>query len=85
MSEIEKRLEKIEQRNQKVERDKAWETSWVRRISICVLTFLVVLAYNAMVTNFSNIFLNSAVPVIGFLLSTLSLDLIRSIYERNKR
>lgn len=85
MTEVEKRLAKIEARNQKVERDKAWETSWVRRIAICVLTFLIVLAYNAAISSSNNIFLNSAVPVIGFLLSTLSLDLIRKLYERSKQ
>jgi hypothetical protein len=31
---IEERLEKIEKRNSRVELDKAWETSWTRKLSI---------------------------------------------------
>ena len=29
---LEKEIEKIKERNKKVELDKAWETSWIRRI-----------------------------------------------------
>ena len=38
MEELEKRIEKIEERNRKVELDKKWETSWARRIIILVLS-----------------------------------------------
>ena len=34
--EIENEIEKIKLRNKKVELDKAWETSWVRKICICI-------------------------------------------------
>ena len=34
MKDIEKRLEVIVQRNKRVELDKAWETSWLRKILI---------------------------------------------------
>ena len=36
---MEERIEKIEERNKRVELDKAWETSWVRRIGIMILTY----------------------------------------------
>lgn len=42
---IEDRLAAIEARNGRVEGDKAWETSWTRRVSIMMLTYLVVAAY----------------------------------------
>ena len=38
---IESRLSAIEERNKKVERDKAWEVSWTRRVSIMALTYVV--------------------------------------------
>lgn len=38
MNDLEKRVEAIEERNKRVETDKAWETSWTRRICIMVLT-----------------------------------------------
>lgn len=76
-------IEKIKERNKKVELDKAWETSWTRKICICILTYIVVVIYSYIVRNYDNIFLSSLVPVIGFTLSTLSLKYIRKIWEKN--
>ena len=76
---------KIKERNNKVELDKKWETSWMRKICIMVLTYIVVVIYSYIVNNYNNIFLSSLVPVIGFTLSTLSLKLIRRIWEKNER
>lgn len=80
--ELEQEIEKIKERNKKVELDKAWETSWTRRICICVLTYIVVVIYSIMINEISNIALSSLVPVIGFILSTLSLKIIRNIWEK---
>ncbi len=41
MKDIEKEIEKIKERNKRVEKDKAWETSWTRRICIMILTYIV--------------------------------------------
>ena len=82
--EIEKRIEEIEKRNKRVELDKAWETSFVRRACIAVLTYLIVVLYSYLISKNNNIFLSSLVPVIGFLLSTLSLRLVRKIWQKNK-
>ena len=81
---IEERLARIESRNSKVEADKAWETSWTRKIAIMVLTYLVVSAYLAFVVHIDP-WINALVPVIGFLLSTLTIEFIkRSWTERRK-
>lgn len=82
--EIENEIIKIKERNKKVELDKAWETSLTRRICIAILTYIVVVIYSTMIQKVSNIWLTSLVPVIGFTLSTLSLKLIRKIWEKNK-
>lgn len=78
---LELEIEKIKQRNKKVELDKAWETSWTRKLCICVLTYIIVVVYSYLINKVSNIYLSSLVPVIGFTLSTLSLKLIRNIWE----
>ncbi|MDB5161887.1 MAG: hypothetical protein JWM52_395 [Candidatus Saccharibacteria bacterium] len=80
---IEERLIVIENRNKKVERDKAWEISWTRRVSIMVLTYLVVVAYLHFVIHI-NPWINAIVPVIGFLLSTLTVRIIKNIWSKNK-
>ena len=81
MEELEKRIKKIEERNKKVELDKSWETSWTRKICIMILTYIVVITYSYIVRNYDNILLSSFVPVIGFTLSTLSLKIVRKIWE----
>ena len=73
LKELESEIEKIKLRNQKVELDKKWETSLVRRICICILTYIVVITYSYIIKSYDNIMLSSLVPVIGFTLSTLSL------------
>ena len=79
---IREEIEAIKGRNARVELDKAWETSWARRICICALTYVVVVIYSLAIQNNSNIFLSSLVPVIGFALSTLSLRGVRKIWEK---
>ena len=81
---IENEIKKIKERNKRVELDKAWETSYTRRIFICILTYIVVILYSYSIKNLDNIFLSSLVPVIGFSLSTLSLKGIRVIWQKNK-
>ena len=80
--ELEKQLNKIKKRNQRVELDKKWETSYTRRIFIMLITYFVVVIYSIMIQKMNSIWLSSLVPVIGFLLSTLSLKMIRKIWEK---
>ena len=82
---LEEEIEQIKSRNKRVELDKSWETSWTRRICIMILTYIVVLFYSYIISKINNIFLSSFVPVIGFTLSTLSLKLVRKVWEKNKK
>jgi len=82
MEELKKEIEEIKLRNKRVELDKKWETSYTRKICICILTYIVVVIYSIMISRVSNVFLSSLVPVIGFFLSTLSLKLIRKVWEK---
>ncbi len=79
---LEIEIEKIKERNRRVELDKRWETSSTRRICIMILTYIVVVIYSYIIKNTDNIFLSSLVPVIGFTLSTLSLKCIRYFWEK---
>lgn len=83
-SELEQEIKNIKERNKKVELDKKWETSWTRKICICILTYIVVIIYSYLVRNYDNIFLSSLVPVIGFTLSTLSLKFVRKLWEQKR-
>lgn len=79
---VEEEILRIKERNKRVELDKKWETSMTRKICIMVLTYIVVIIYSYLVRNYDNIFLSSLVPVIGFTLSTLSLKVVRKLWER---
>jgi uncharacterized membrane protein required for colicin V production len=68
-----------------VELNKKWETSYTRKICICILTYIVVVIYSYLINKISNIFLSSLVPVIGFTLSTLSLKIVRNVWEKTRK
>ena len=82
MEELKKEIEEIKERNKRVELDKKWETSMTRKICIAVLTYIVVICYTSLIDKLNNVFLSSLVPVIGFTLSTLSLSVIRKVWEK---
>ena len=82
---VKQEIEKIKERNKKVELDKAWETSNMRKVCICILTYIVVVIYSVLINNKSNIWLSSLVPVIGFILSGMSLKFIRRKWEKNRK
>ncbi len=79
MGDIEKRVEAIEIRNMRVELDKAWETSWARKIVIATLTYLVIVSF-FLAAKLPKPFINSIVPTLGFVLSTLSLPFFNKIW-----
>jgi len=78
------RIERLEARNTKVEGDKAWETSWARRLSIMVLTYIVVATYLRLVVHIDP-WINALVPVIGFLFSTLTISLLKKKWVMNRK
>lgn len=80
VEDLEKRIEKIEERNRKVEKDKAWETSFVRRGLLIMFTYLAIGLYmDAIGVNLP--WLNAIVPSLGFFLSTLTLPFFRKLWE----
>ena len=80
---FEKRLREIESRNIRVENDKAWETSWTRRIGIAALTYFIVVIYLRFVAHIDP-WINGLIPVIGFLLSTLTVSLLKKIWQSHR-
>ena len=83
IEELERDIKNIQQRNIRVEIDKAWETSTTRKIAIAILTYIVIAIF-FLILNFSKPFLSAIVPTFGFLLSTLSLSFIKKIWVARK-
>lgn len=76
---IKKEIEALKKRNLSVEADKAWETSWVRRILIAIFTYLAIGIYMWSI-GIAHPWLNAIVPTAGFLLSTLTLPFFKNIW-----
>jgi hypothetical protein len=83
LEDLEKRIEKIESRNKKVEIEKAWETSITRKVLLIITTY-------ALMSLFMNVisverpFLNAIIPTMGYVLSTLGLPFVKKIWEKGK-
>ncbi len=80
---LEDRLTAIENRNARVELDKAWETSLVRRLSICIITYGTALGL-LWIQQTPHLFLGACIPVCGYILSTLSLPWIRRRWQQRR-
>lgn len=79
LNDLKKEIYLIKKRNKNVEADKAWETSWTRRIIIFILTYIVIVIFFYF-ARLPNPFLNSIVPAVAFILSTLTLPLFKKIW-----
>lgn len=79
---LEERIVKIEERNKKVEMDKAWETSLTRKIVLIIFTYLAVGVYLEVI-NIPDPWINAIVPSMAFLLSTLTLPSIKNWWKKN--
>ena len=86
IQELKKEIQEIKERNKRVERDKLWETSITRKFLIAILTYLVIALFLYMV-NIPKPLINSIVPTIAFIISTLILPIfkkfwIKSVYKK---
>ena len=83
LNDLHKNVELIKTRNQKVESDKAWETSFFRRLIITVMTYFIVVLF-FWIIKVPYFWLNALVPTGGFVLSALSLPIIKVWWVKNR-
>jgi hypothetical protein len=84
MEELEKRIKKIEERNKKVELDKAWEGSKTRKILIILMTYVFAVLY-LKIADTTNPYFGAVVPCVGFYLSTQSINLVKNFWLKKER
>jgi len=73
---IEDRIKAIEERNKRVEGDKAWETCFLRKILIIIFTYIFAVLY-LKIADTTNPWFGAVVPCAGFYLSTQSINIIK--------
>lgn len=79
IEELKQEIDKIKERNKRVEIDKAWEISYTRRILLVVFTYLAIGIY-LRVINVPSPWLNAIVPAVAFMLSTLTIPFFKKIW-----
>jgi len=86
LNKLKSEIEKIRERNRRIEIDKAWETSLTRKILIIVLTYILIVI-TLYFLELPKPFTNAIIPAIAFFLSTLIFPLfknwwIKAIYKK---
>lgn len=81
MESLEDRVSRIEKRNALVELDKAWETSWTRRLLIILFTYGAIGTFLGII-NFDDPWLSAIVPAIAFTLSTFTMPIFKKMWEK---
>lgn len=81
---LEQRISQIEQRNARVEKDKAWETSYTRRCLILLCTYVAIGLYLELIKA-PEPWLNAIVPAVGFSLSTLTLPFVKQMWLKRHK
>lgn len=81
LDELRKEILALKERNERVEADKAWETSWFRASTVALLTYLVMVLFLFSI-HVEHYWIQALVPSLGFVLSTLSLPFVKRWWIR---
>ncbi len=76
---LKEKIKRIEDRNKKVEFDKAWELSYSRRFLLLLFTYLTI-GFYLQAIRIPQPWLNAIVPAIAFMLSTLTLPFFKDLW-----
>ncbi len=74
---LKKEIQKIKDRNKRVEKDKAWETSWIRRMAIAVSTYVLITIF-LIIIKVEKPYLSAIIPAIAYIISTASIGLLKN-------
>lgn len=80
---LEKEIDEIKSRNKRVEADKAWETSFTRRMFISMSTYVLMVIFMA-VLQVDKPFVSAVIPAVAYLISTVSLGMLKSWWLRKQ-
>jgi hypothetical protein len=81
---LESRIRAVEERNKRVEADKAWETSYARMFLLGVITYTIAVIFLIM-TALPFPFLSALIPAIGFMLSVQTIPTVKKWWLTKKR
>lgn len=79
LEQLEKQIKELQLRNQRVEADKAWETSVTRKVLIVIITYILIVIF-FYITDLGNPWVNAIVPSFAFVLSTLTVPICKKLW-----
>ena len=79
LKQLENEIKRIKERNQRVESDKSWETSYTRRGLLAIFTYLAI-GFYLQAISIPEPWLNAAVPAVAFMLSTLTMPFFKKVW-----
>lgn len=82
LKDIQKEIDAIKIRNKRVEIDKAWETSWIRKILISIMTYVVILIF-MLVAHFETPYISAIIPSTAYLISMSTLHFFKKWWISN--
>lgn len=84
LNEIQRELDLIKTRNKKVEANKAWETSWSRKILIAIITYILLVIFMH-INEIDKPFINGLIPTFAFLISVSTLPYFKKLWIKKYR
>ena len=79
LKELHEKIKRLEERNKRVELDKNWELSYSRRMLLILFTYLAI-GFYLQIIQVPRPWLNSIVPAVAFMFSTLTLPFFKKIW-----
>jgi len=82
LKELKDEIERIKERNKRVEADKSWETSFTRKVLLTFFTYIAI-GFYLQVIDIPQPWLNAIVPAVAFMLSTLTLPFFKKLWLKH--
>lgn len=81
---LEQRVQRIEERNKRVEEDKAWERSLTRRVILATTSYIIVAIF-FIIIELPNPWINAIVPALAFMIQQLSMPFFKKLWLKFKK
>ena len=82
LEELRQEIQKIKEKNKRVETNKAWEISFTRILLLMTLTYIFTVITLMTFKNDSPWWINALIPALGLYLSTLTLPFVKTFWEK---
>jgi len=83
LQDIQREIDLIKERNARVEMDKSWETSWIRKVLVAVITYLLIVIF-MFAAKLEKPFISAIIPTIAYLISMSTLPYFKNLWIKRQ-